>query len=175
MPSVAQARKKVRFMSMAISLNLGGIASGEAILGISPPWQCDGQHSLSFFLQCSQGGFWMPSEEPGRAGSEAGSGGGLGSVTPMREFADQKALQDHVKLHDLVYLWEGTRPFAMRFAQLSPEQCEVVDVRTKRGVTRALLFRKALLRAEWKAEAPPREALAMKRQRLRGRPKKRRG
>jgi hypothetical protein len=70
-------------------------------------------------------------------------------VTPMREFADQRALQNYVKLHDLVYLWEGTRPFAMRVAQLSPEQCEVVDVRTKRGVTRALLFRKAILRAEW--------------------------
>jgi hypothetical protein len=27
----------------------------------------------------------------------------------MREFADQKALQNYVKLHDLVYLWEGTR------------------------------------------------------------------
>jgi hypothetical protein len=66
----------------------------------------------------------------------------------MREFADQKALQVYVKLHDLVYLWEGTRPFSMRFAQLSPEQREVVHVRTKRGVTRALLFRKALLRAE---------------------------
>jgi hypothetical protein len=86
----------------------------------------------------------------------------------MREFADQKALQDYVKLHDLVYLWEGTRPFAMRFAQLSPEQCEVVDVRTKRGVTRALLFPKALLRAEWKADAPPREVLAMKRRRKAG-------
>src|SRR5271165_5121144 len=58
-----------------------------------------------------------------------------GRVTPMREFADQKALQNYVKLHDLVYLWEGTRPFAMRFAQLSPKQCEVVDVRTKRGAT----------------------------------------
>jgi hypothetical protein len=91
-------------------------------------------------------------------------------VTPMREFANQKALQDHVKLHDLVYLWEGTRPFVMRFAELSPEQCEVVNVRSKRGVTRALLFPKELLRAEWKAAAPPREALAMKRQRLRGRP-----
>jgi hypothetical protein len=78
-------------------------------------------------------------------------------VTPMREFADQKALQDYVKLHDLVYLWKGTRLFAMRCAQLSPEQCEVVEVRTKRGVTRALLFPKALLRAEWKAAAPPRE------------------
>jgi hypothetical protein len=49
----------------------------------------------------------------------------------MREFADQKALQAYVKLHDLVYLWEGTRPFAMRYAQLSPEQCEVADVRTR--------------------------------------------
>jgi len=96
-------------------------------------------------------------------------------VTPMREFADHKALQDYVNSHDLVYLWEGTRPFAMRIAQLSPEQCEVVDVRSKRGVTRALLFPKALLRAEWKAAAPSREALAMKRQRLRGRPKKRPG
>jgi hypothetical protein len=66
----------------------------------------------------------------------------------MREFSDQKALQDYVKLHDLVYLWEGTRPFVMRYAQLSPEQCEVADVRTKRGVTRALLLPKALLRAE---------------------------
>jgi len=54
-----------------------------------------------------------------------------GRVTPMREFADQKALQNYVKLHDLVYLWEGTR----RFAQLSPKQCEVVDVTTKRGAT----------------------------------------
>jgi hypothetical protein len=93
----------------------------------------------------------------------------------MREFADQKALQEYVKLHDLVYLWDGTGPFALRYTQLSPEQCEVVDVRTKRGVTRALLFRKALLRAEWKAAAPPREALAMKRQRVRGRRKKRPG
>jgi hypothetical protein len=33
---------------------------------------------------------------------------------------------------------------------LPPEQREVVDVRTKRGVTRALLFRKALLRADGK-------------------------
>jgi hypothetical protein len=40
----------------------------------------------------------------------------------------------------------------------------VVEVRTKRGVRRALLFRKELLRAEWKTDAPPREALAMKRQ-----------
>jgi hypothetical protein len=41
----------------------------------------------------------------------------------------------------------------MRFAQLSPEQCEVVNVKTRRGWTRALLFRKALLRVEWEAQA----------------------
>ena len=91
----------------------------------------------------------------------------------MRDFADEKALQNYVKLHDLVYLCEGTRPFAMRFAQLSPGQCEVVSVKTRRGWRRALLFRKVLLRAEWEAETPPREAPTMKRQRLRGRPKKR--
>jgi hypothetical protein len=34
---------------------------------------------------------------------------------------------------------------------------------------------KAILQAEFEADAPPREALAMKRQRLRGRPKKRPG
>jgi len=91
----------------------------------------------------------------------------------MREFPNQKGLQGYVKAHDLVYLWEGTRQFKMRFLQLSPDQCEVVTVMTGRGPTRALLFRKAVLRAEWKAEAPPSEGPAMKRQRLqRGRPPK---
>jgi len=83
----------------------------------------------------------------------------------MREFANQKALQNYVELHDLVYLWEGGRAFARRFAQLPPEQCELVDVKTKRGVRRALLFSKAILRAEFEAN-PFREALAIKRERL---------
>jgi hypothetical protein len=42
-------------------------------------------------------------QEPERSSREAGGRGGLGLVTPMREFADQKALQNYVKLHDLVY------------------------------------------------------------------------
>jgi hypothetical protein len=84
----------------------------------------------------------------------------------MREFANQKALQDYVELHDLVYLWEGGRSFALRFAQLPREQCELVDVKTQRGVTRALLFSKAILRAEFEANRPFREALAIKRERL---------
>jgi hypothetical protein len=71
----------------------------------------------------------------------------------MREFANHKALQDYVESNDLVYLWEEGRAFAMRFNQLSPEQRELVNVKTKRGVTRALLFSKAILRSEFAADA----------------------
>jgi hypothetical protein len=74
----------------------------------------------------------------------------------MREFPNPKALQDYVKLHKLTYLWEGT------FAQLSPEQCEVASVATRRGT--ALLFPRAILLAEWEAEARPRMSFAVKRQ-----------
>jgi len=88
----------------------------------------------------------------------------------MREFPNPKALQDYVKLHKLTYLWEGTRPFARRFAQLSPEQCEVVSVATRCGSARALLFPRAILLAEWESDA---RKLTAKRARLpRGRPKK---
>ena len=51
----------------------------------------------------------------------------------MREFPNPKALQDYVKIHDLVYQWEGTPSFNERFLQLSPDQCEVVTVTTTRG------------------------------------------
>ena len=77
----------------------------------------------------------------------------------MREFANQKALQNYVELHDLVHLWEGGRAFARRFAQLPPKQCELVDVKTKRGVRRALLFSKASLRAEFETKDAPGFAL----------------
>jgi hypothetical protein len=50
---------------------------------------------------------------------------------------------------------------------LSPDQYEIVDVRTSRGVRRAILFTKAILQAEFAANAPLREALAIKRERLR--------
>lgn len=70
--------------------------------------------------------------------------------------------------NDLVYLWEGGRAFVTRFNQLSPEQRELVNVKTKRGVTRALLFSKAILREEFATDAPLREAMAIKRQRVQG-------
>jgi hypothetical protein len=47
---------------------------------------------------------------------------------------------------------------------LSPDQYELVDVRTRCGVRRALLFPKAILQAEFAAN---REVLAIKRERWR--------
>ena len=49
---------------------------------------------------------------------------------------------------------------------LSPEQYQIVGVRTSRGVRQAMLFSKAIIHAEWEADAPMREAMAIKRARL---------
>jgi hypothetical protein len=91
-------------------------------------------------------------------------------ISPQREpFANQKALQDYAAAHDLTYVWEGMNVFAKRWrlAQLAqPGTYELVEVITKRGITRALLFPKAVLRAEFEAEAPLREAMRIKRERL---------
>jgi hypothetical protein len=83
---------------------------------------------------------------------------------PRREFTSQKALQAHAEQTGNVCVLEG---IAIRQQQLSPDQYEIVDVRTSRGVRRAMLFPKAILEAEWAADAPFREALAIKRERLR--------
>ena len=85
----------------------------------------------------------------------------------QREFANQKALIAYAEQNDLAYLWEGMHTFTKRQQQLSPEQYEIVDVRTSRGMNRAMLFPKAILDAEWAADAPFREAMAIKRARLR--------
>ena len=86
------------------------------------------------------------------------------------KFENQKALQDYAEAHDLTYVWEGMRAFAKRWrmAQLAqPGTYELVEVQTSRGVTRALLFPKTMLRAEFEANAPLREAMRIKRERLR--------
>ena len=99
---------------------------------------------------------------------------------PVREFANQKSLIDHAERNGLVYLWERMRAFARRQRMLSPmpaftkrqqllstDQYEIVDVRTPRGVRRAILFPKAVLQAEFAANAPLRERMAIKRKQLR--------
>ena len=63
----------------------------------------------------------------------------------------------------------GSHAFAKRWrlAQLAqPGQYVIVEVPTKRGLSKALLFPRAILRAEHEAERPFREALAIKRERL---------
>jgi hypothetical protein len=96
---------------------------------------------------------------------------------PVREFANQKAFIDHAERNGFVYLWEGMPAFARRQRMLSPmpaftkrqqllstDRYEIVDVRTPRGVRRAMLFPKAILQAELAAN---REVLASKRERWR--------
>jgi hypothetical protein len=53
--------------------------------------------------------------------------------------------------------------FAKRERTLPPDQFEVRPVRTKRGITMVGLFSAAITRAERKADAPYREAMAAKR------------
>jgi hypothetical protein len=119
-------------------------------------------------------------QEPERAGSEAGSRDRLGTVSlghfpfcapemDSKTFRDQHALLQYVEEHDLAYAWEGMSSFSHRLRTLAPGQYELVEVQTKRGITRALVFPKAILEAEREADAPLREALAIKRERLRAR------
>jgi hypothetical protein len=86
---------------------------------------------------------------------------------PQREFANQKALVAYAEQNDLAYEYEYTPAFAKWQRLLSPEQYEIVEARTSRGVSRVMLFSKAIIQAEWEANAPLREALAIKRERLR--------
>ena len=86
---------------------------------------------------------------------------------PQREFADQKALVAYAEQNNLAYEYEYTPAFAKWQRRLSPEQYEIAEVLTSRGVSRVMLFSKAIIEAEWEANAPLREAMAIKRQRVR--------
>ena len=111
---------------------------------------------------------WIKSKNPTASG-ETGGRGRLGSVTvdAQREFANQTALVAYAEQNDLAYEYEYTPAFAKWQRLLSPEQYEIVEARTSRGVSRVMLFSKAIIQAEWEANAPLREALAIKRERLR--------
>jgi hypothetical protein len=88
---------------------------------------------------------------------------------PRRTFASQKELQDHAEQTGKVCRLEGA---AKRRRLLSPDQYEIVDVRTSGGVKQALLIPKAVLKAVWEAEAPFREVLGIKGERKRLRAKR---
>jgi hypothetical protein len=82
---------------------------------------------------------------------------------PRRQFASEKALHNHVELTGDFYAFEGAATFAKWRALLSPDKYEIVDVRTSRGIRRAMLFPKRILLAEWELDTPLRRALGMKR------------
>ena len=83
---------------------------------------------------------------------------------PVREFANKKALIDYAEQNGLVYVWafsireQVVSPaFTKRQQLLSPDQYEIVDVRTLRGVRRAMLFAKAVSHSVRAATAPHRK------------------
>jgi hypothetical protein len=86
---------------------------------------------------------------------------------PQRQFADPLELHEYAERNGLAYAWEYTRSFAKWQRLLSPEQYQIVDLRTSRGVSRAMLFSRDIIYAELQAIAPPRKAMAIKRARLR--------
>jgi hypothetical protein len=78
-------------------------------------------------------------------------------------FEHHTALQNYAERNGLTFVWEGMAAFANRARTLSPDEFAICTVRTKRGTTRALLFAKAMLQAEFEADRPFREAMAIER------------
>jgi hypothetical protein len=82
-------------------------------------------------------------------------------------------LIQYAEKNGLAYLWQGTPAFAKRQRMMRPERYEIAEVRTSRGVRPVMLLAKTILQAEWAADAPFREAMAIKRERLRALKEKR--
>jgi hypothetical protein len=69
---------------------------------------------------------------------------------PLREFADENALNNYAELHGLECLREGTSGFRKRrrLARVSPEYYQLATVGTGRRIRRVLLFSSTIQRAE---------------------------
>jgi hypothetical protein len=88
---------------------------------------------------------------------------------PKNQDSDLGAIPIHCPIPTRVerygdfYAFEASATFAKWRGLLSPDKYEIVDVRTSQGVRRAMLFPKAILRAEAALDAPLRKALGLKR------------
>ncbi len=78
----------------------------------------------------------------------------------MREFASLKQLQAYAAKRGSVSV---TVDLAARQSQLSPDQYEIVGLRTAWGVVQRMLVSKAALKAQWEMEAPFYDRLLIKR------------
>ena len=89
---------------------------------------------------------------------------------PQRHFTNLKALIDYAEQNGLAYLWQDSKrgpsvsAFAKRQQMLSPDQFEMVGVRTRYRMRTAMLFPKSILQDEFEAD---RDVLAIKRERWR--------
>jgi hypothetical protein len=63
-------------------------------------------------------------------------------------FSNHAGLHDYAERHGLDYVWEATAAFEKRRRTLSPEQFQIIAVHTRKGMTKALLFSKAISKAE---------------------------
>jgi hypothetical protein len=76
-----------------------------------------------------------------------------------KKFQSKAALVAYAEQNGLTCLLES---FAKWHGQLSPEQYDVVEVRTSSGLKSAMLLPKAALKAAWQAD-PLRKALILER------------
>jgi hypothetical protein len=102
----------------------------------------------------------------GRDGSFLRRSPGLATHAAIPRAAARTRSREH-RFSKGGYAWERSPAFAKRQRLLSPKEYEIVEVRTSRGMNRAMLFSEAILLAEWEAHAPIREAMAIKRERWR--------
>jgi hypothetical protein len=82
-------------------------------------------------------------------------------------FKDNIELYDYAKRNGLEIAWAYSLAFEKRRRMLSPDQFEIRDVHTHKGITKVLLFSQEIIKAEWLADQPRRDRLAAKRKRLR--------
>ena len=87
----------------------------------------------------------------------------------LMTFDNYVAVYEYAAAHDMACVWEGTPAFEKRTRGLQPEQYQVVPVVTRRGLRNVLLFSNDVLRAEFEADKPRRDAVALKRARWRAR------
>jgi len=72
-----------------------------------------------------------------------------------KTFEHHAAVHEYAEAHGLAYVWEGTAEFEKRKRNLTPEQYQLMAVRTPWGITLVLMFSKEIARAEAKALDTP--------------------
>ena len=70
-----------------------------------------------------------------------------GGIVPP-EITHHAWVYKYAEQNGLAHAWEGTPAFEKRLRMLAPEQYEIFAVHSRQGMTRVLMFSKAILQAE---------------------------